>query len=321
MQFHDLPPLGFLLAVEAAGRLGSFKAAADELHITRSAVSQQVKAVEDSLGTELFIRRGRSVELTDDGERYLRRVRQALRDVRDAGKSLRERTAAPVLRLETIPFVAYEFLLPRMASLRARFPGFKVRIETNVHVTDLRSSELDATIRLGGAVRPGVTARSFGDLVITLVCSAELAHSIRDIKDVAKQQLIEVQTLSDRGIVNGLKSHGFTVDPNQVQTFDTYLEAVRAAEHGLGVMWGMFPLTTEWVTSGRLAVPLPGRFTLPGQIALAHRDDDTRFPFEELTQWLGEQYAALPALPAGRIQRRPSASKGGRQTGRSVSRS
>lgn len=76
---------------------------------------------------------------------------------------------------------------------------------------------------------------------------------------------------------------------------------MRAAEHGLGVASGFFPLTTEWVTQGRLAVPLPQRFTLPAHIALVHRLGDDRFPYEELTQWLQQQYEALPALPPGRI--------------------
>jgi DNA-binding transcriptional LysR family regulator len=77
---------------------------------------------------------------------------------------------------------------------------------------------------------------------------------------------------------------------------------MRAAEHGVGVAMGFFPLTTEWVKSGRLAVPLTLRAMLPGFIALVHRHgDDTKYPFEALAAWLQQEYEALPALPSGRI--------------------
>jgi LysR family glycine cleavage system transcriptional activator len=290
-----------MLAVEAAGRLGSFKAAAEELHLTRSAVSQQVKAVEEALGSELFERRGRSVVLTSQGERYLRRVRQALRDMRDAGHALRKPAEAPVLRLETVPFVAHEFLMPRMASLRARFPQFSVRLETNMNVIDLRTSEVDAAIRLSPGMWPGVVTRNFGEVTIAAVCAPQLANTVHEFKDLANQTLIEVQGFSERGLVNGLRRFGVEVGPEQVLTFDTYFETVRAAEHGLGVASGIFPLTTHWVTSGRLAVPFPTRFPFPAHVSLVHRVGDERFPFEELSLWLAEQYAALPPLPPGRI--------------------
>jgi DNA-binding transcriptional LysR family regulator len=98
-----------------------------------------------------------------------------------------------------------------------------------------------------------------------------------------------------------LKGEGIAIDPARVHSFETYFETVRAAEHGLGVAVGIFPLTTHWVLEGRLAVPFPVRSLLPGYVALVHRPSDTRFPFDELTQWLEQEYNALPALPEGRI--------------------
>lgn len=301
MLFRDLPPLAFLPTVEAAGRLGSFKAAAAELHVTPSAVSQQVKAVEEALGTELFTRHGRSVELTADGTRYLRDVRAALRELSEAGRRLRKKVDRTVLRLDTLPFIAHEFVLPRLASLSTRFPSFRMALETSVGLVDLPKSEIDATIRLGPGPWPGIITRPFGDIVFTCVCAPALAESIRGIQDLLDHTLIEIRGLEERGLVTGLRSMGMKVDPSKVLTFETYFETVRAAEHGLGVCSGMFPLTTEWVTSGRLAVPLAARFPLPNAISLLHRLDDDRFPFEELGQWLKEQYEALPPLPDGRI--------------------
>jgi LysR family glycine cleavage system transcriptional activator len=307
MNFSELPPLAFLPAVEAAGRLGSFKAAAAELHITPSAVSQQVKAVEDALGIELFARQGRSVEPTADGRRYLLVVRQALRELHDAGRSLQKHPDRGVLRIDTLPFVAHEFLLPRVASLHARFPSFRIALETSMGLVDLTTSEVDATIRLGTGPWPGLMTRPFGTSVITLVCSPEVARGINKLEDLAGQTLIEIRSLQERGLLNLMKGLGIPFDPSQVQMFDTYFETVRAAEHGLGVAYGMFPFTTEWVTSGRLAVPFALRGQVPGHVSLVHRVGDERFPFSELAAWLKEEYEALPALPAGRIVPRRSA--------------
>jgi hypothetical protein len=108
-----------------------------------------------------------------------------------------------------------------------------------------------------------------------------------------------------------LKAAGLPVDPSQVRTFETYFETVCAAEHGLGLAFGLFPITTHWVTSGRLAVPFPQRMTLPNFISLVHRHGArAAFSMAALGDWLAAQYAALRVLPEGRIvplARRPGA--------------
>jgi LysR family transcriptional regulator, glycine cleavage system transcriptional activator len=304
MRYDELPPLAFLPTVETAGRLGSFKAAADALHITPSAVSQQVRAVEEALNITIFERRGRTVVLTSVGERYLRDVREALRELINAGRRTRQHTDRMALRLETIPFVAHEFLLPRVKLLHERFPNLQLSLQTSVAVTDLLTTpELDATIRLGAAPWPGgVLSRVIGPIETTVVCSPALARTINTMVDLKDHTILEIRGLQERGLVSGLRTAGIRVDPSQVQSFETYFETVRAAEHGLGVAVGMFPLTTEWVLDGRLAVPLLERYALPSVVALVNRpNDEERFPFAELASWLHEQYAALRPLPAGRI--------------------
>jgi LysR family transcriptional regulator, glycine cleavage system transcriptional activator len=86
MPSASLPPLHFLHAVEAAARLGSFRAAAAELHLTPSAISQQVHAVEQALGAPLFVRCGRAITLTPDGKVYCQDVRRVLLELEDAGR-------------------------------------------------------------------------------------------------------------------------------------------------------------------------------------------------------------------------------------------
>jgi DNA-binding transcriptional LysR family regulator len=184
-----------------------------------------------------------------------------------------------------------------------RVRGVELRLDTSMEVIDLETSEVDATIRLGGGPWPGgVLTRTFGELETTLVCAPALAESLHDLSDLTQHTILEIRGLRERGLVAGLRTAGIQIDPSRVQTFQSYYETVRAAEHGLGVATGMFPLTTHWVLQGRLAVPFAQRYVLPGFVALVHRArDDARFPFAALTEWLREEYAALPALPAGRI--------------------
>ena len=102
MRYDELPPLAFLPALEAAGRLGSFKAAAGELHITPSAVSQQVKAVEEALGVALFERRNRTILVRPEGVAYLNEVGQSLRELVRASSRVRGNSKR-VVRGSTAP--------------------------------------------------------------------------------------------------------------------------------------------------------------------------------------------------------------------------
>jgi hypothetical protein len=104
-------------------------------------------------------------------------------------------------------------------------------------------------------------------------------------------------------------------EPLKLLSFEGYIETMRAAEQGLGVAFGVFPMTTEWVTSGRLAVPLPWRIPFLQKISFVHRVTDAQEAlYRELTAWLRQQYAELPELPRGRLLKgsRQRAGQGGR---------
>jgi LysR family transcriptional regulator, glycine cleavage system transcriptional activator len=304
MQFRDLPPLHFLPAFEAAGRLCSFKAAAAELHVTPSAISQQLKAIEDALGVPLFERRGRNIRLTAAGDSYLRDVQQLLSAAAGATRRLRQHSAQRVLRLSTPDFVAYDFMLARLSQFRAQFPGLELSLEATAHVIDFATCDSDAAIRVADGTWPGLTWHPLGDAQVAPVCAARLARTIHSSAHLLQHTLIELRSQERRGWRAFMKKQALP-EPAQVLRFDGYLEALRAAEQGLGVAFGIFPFATEWVTSGRLAVPLPMRVPFSGKIGFVHRKADARDPlYAALATWLRQQYATLPALPSGRVLRR-----------------
>lgn len=168
---------------------------------------------------------------------------------------------------------------------------------------DFDTSEVDVAIRISGGAWPGLCVERLGTAVVTAVCARSLASRIRSVAQLAKQPLIELHGQERRGWQHFLTRHR-AAPPANVLKFRGYIETMRAAEQGLGVAFGVFPFTTEWVLSGRLAVPLTVREPLTAPINVLYRqaDQNTRL-FRELTSWLREQYAALPALPEGRVLR------------------
>jgi DNA-binding transcriptional LysR family regulator len=93
-----------------------------------------------------------------------------------------------------------------------------------------------------------------------------------------------------------------TPPPLRTISFEGYLETLTAAERGLGIAYGLFPMTSEWVRAGRLSVPLKLRYALDGGVFLVFRENDPRHALlTEVAQWMREEYAGLPELPEGRI--------------------
>lgn len=282
------PPLALLPAFVAAGRLGSFKAAAHELHVTPSAVSQQIKTLEEALGVTLFQRGRRAITLTPEGLTYLQDIQIALNDVATATRRVRRRAPSDVLRIHTSAFIASEFLIPRLASFRARFPGVELRTESSIHMVDLALEECDAALRVGGGKSANVRCREVGQHYVMPICNPSVSTGISKLDDLFEHPLIELRAVGE----GGWSLFGERVEGAQIITLDTYLECVRAVEQGLGVGYGLFPLTTEWVERGRIAVPLPERF--PGRsLNWLYRSGDKRPLLNEVGAWLEEQFAAL----------------------------
>lgn len=310
MQFRSLPPLHFLPAFEATGRLESVKAAATELRITPSAVSQQLRAIEEALGFALFERRARAVRLTAAGAEYLREVQQALASVAGAGRRLRARGPDRVLRISMADYLAYEFMLPRLSSFRARFPHVELGLDVSPRVVDFETCDMDAAIRIADGRWPGLVSHAIGDACVTPVCHPRMAAAIRKPADLPGQTLIELRAQSRRGWRAFMRKLGER-EPDAILAFDGYLETLRAAEQGMGVTFGIFPLITEWVRSRRLAVPLALRVPFVDKICLVYRRADVRDPlYAELLAWLREEYRTLPALESGRLVRRQRTARG-----------
>jgi LysR family glycine cleavage system transcriptional activator len=144
-----LPPLNALRAFEAAARLGSFSAAAQELRVTDSAVSQQVRTLERYLGTRLFKRLPRGLLLTELGGTYLPVLTSGFDRLSEATLRLRSPGVGGLLTVAALPAFASGWLLPRLARFRERYPRIDLLLKTSRALADFRREDVDLAIRFG----------------------------------------------------------------------------------------------------------------------------------------------------------------------------
>src|ERR1700722_10999219 len=153
-----LPSLNGLRAFESAARLMSFTHAAAELNVTQTAISHQIRRLEDQLGIKLFIRQNRSLVLTREAQEYLPSVRSAFEDLRRATQRLRRSGPDGRLTVSTTASLATKWLVSRVAAFQDAHPGLEVRITTSNHLVDFQREDVDIAVRYGLGFWPGLRA-------------------------------------------------------------------------------------------------------------------------------------------------------------------
>src|SRR6516162_785108 len=186
-----LPSLNGLRAFEAAARHLSFTLAAAELNVTQTAISHQIKRLEEELGLRLFVRKNRSLALTPKAKAYLPGVRAAFNDLRLATDQLLRKDDDSVLTISTLASLAAKWLLPRLSTFQEAHPKIDVRITTSTSLVDFRSGDVAAAIRYGRGNWQGVKAQWLMADELFPVCSpALLNRRLRCPEDLAHQTLL-----------------------------------------------------------------------------------------------------------------------------------
>lgn len=172
-----LPPLGWFRAFEAAARRQSFTRAADELGLTQSAVSQQIRLLEARLGCRLFVRKHRGIALTDEGRRLLPEVSVAIASLRSAVGAFEQPEQAGLLTVATSVSIAQWYLAPRLGGFLDAHPGTRLRLLTAVWPDELGESGVDVRIRFGAEPAPDEAGRLLGDKGLVLVGAPSLLNA------------------------------------------------------------------------------------------------------------------------------------------------
>jgi len=267
-QRRNLPSLDLLRGFEAAARNLSFTRAAQELFVTQSAVSRQVKTIEDHLGVALFARRHRALQLTEAGHELYRATAQALRQLSDAAARIRERAAGRTLTVTTTIGFASLWLIPRLADFRSQRPDIDIRIAADTRMLDLEREGIAIAIRYcTPKAAPEGAIKLFGEVVLP-VCSPKLvtpAAPLSTPEDLRHHVLLRydqsdgvapwlswtvwLETMQ----LSGLKPAGSI-------RFGQYDQVIHAAIDGQGVALGTSPLVRELIRQGKLIAPLAKKF-------------------------------------------------------------
>ena len=189
----DLPPLTAVKAFEAAARRKSFTRAAEELGMTQASVSYQIKILEERVGTTLFLRRARGVELTDIGQRFASRTSEALDLLRDAYADVRGRTEETLV-ISVIPTFATNILAERLGRFQIANPSIAVRLDVSQSSVDFASTDFDLGIRSGRGDWPGLSCHRLMPSLFTPMLSPALAETIggvNELPDLLKLPIIE----------------------------------------------------------------------------------------------------------------------------------
>jgi len=259
---NALPALDLLVGFESAARHLSFTKAGEELFLTQSAVSRQIKELEDQLGVVLFQRRHRALALTEAGHQFYAAAAQALSTMRTATDRLRAQAGKKALSVTTTHSFAALWLIPRLAGFTRDHPGVDVRITAETRVQDLERDGLDLALRHGPASLAGPNAvRLFGEKVFP-VCSPRLLKK----KTLEKPQDLKNHVLLQYDDPDGRHPwlHWKTwleveriadLKPAGTLSFSGYEQIIPAAVAGHGVALGRSPLVRDLMRLGELVAP------------------------------------------------------------------
>lgn len=294
-RYQPIPPIHLLRTFEAAARLGSFKAAAEELHLTPPAVTQKLKQLEQNLDVCLFHRGNQKVALTDVGREYYRTCKAGL-DI-----LMQLTPPSPVLSAQTLtlsapPFLVQQHLLPSLHEFKQQVGDLDVNIMADHNIANLHEGEADAAIRYGLGEWADLTSYPLMPLLVTPVCSPQYAeqHQLGQVEQLKACTLLHLNTAT-RGWTYWLQHEGVESSSDAPSiTFNDYNSLIQACTNHAGVALGLRPSIDHLLQDGTLVAPFENQ--LPMQeayyfVVQNHRADDALL--QSLYRWVKEQIPKL----------------------------
>ena len=255
-----LPPLKSIQAFEAAARHLSFKLAAEELCVTPTAVSHQVKALEDHFGVKLFHRLTRSLRLTSEGEAYVPLVRQAFENLAEASHALGSDEVEGEIVISTTTSLASNWLGPRLPSFRERFPDLVARVLGSDGVSEFSRDGVHVAIRYGFGNYPDLHVAWVLDDLVTPVCAPDFPMPRDDASALLAAPLINYEWLgysdNDPSWAKWFHAAGIeTKPPKETVTYSDEHVCLQAAIDGQGVALVSLIAAARALDGGQLVAP------------------------------------------------------------------
>ncbi|MEO0574484.1 MAG: LysR substrate-binding domain-containing protein [Pseudomonadota bacterium] len=243
-----------------AARALSYRRAAEQLFVTPSAVSHQIKRLEEELGVSLFERVNATLALTPDGELLFQEIDRPMREIDGAAMRIQTRRDRVTLSLSVQPFFASELFIPRLAGFTHEHPDIDLSVNTSDESLEHHPGDADASIRLFRQVPTGLSATPLFPLRLVPACTAEFREAyISDEETYGSDIPLIVHNTREDAWRLWYEARGLSMPPNQrLVKLDSMIAVVRAAERGLGVALVPIPLADAWFESGAI-VRLPGK--------------------------------------------------------------
>lgn len=298
------PSLKSIQAFEAACRHLSFKDAADELCVTPTAVSHQIKSLEEQLGVSLFHRLTRALKLTEDGANYAPYIIEAFRNIEAASMALKEDVLAGTLTISTTGSFAANWLSPRLRSFYEQYPDVSVRVPSSDQLADFKSSDVDVAIRYGFGDYPEHNVAWVLNDRVAPVCSPDKAKSLSTPQDLLHSKLIEYRWNGfsdedpcwDRWLnYAGLESGG----ANPYVTYSEEHICLLTASDGHGVALVSLLAAARFLEKHELVAPFDTTLENKSYYLVCPETSANRARIRVFREWLLDQADEFRASPVG----------------------
>ncbi len=283
-----LPSISSLLALEAVDRLGSATAAATELSLTQSAISRQLKALEDQMGVPMVARENMRLRLTEPAQTYVAQARASLNALAQAGVTLTANPDGGDLNLSILPAFGMHWLAPRLADFSRQHPEVTVNLSTRLGIFDFASAPFQAAIHFGARDWPGVDYLPIMDEDVVAVAAPGLADVTQPV-DLLRLPLLHLES-RPKAWGRWFAGQGIDAPIPTGMRFDQFATVLQGALHGLGV--GLLPrfLARDAIDDGRLVELIPGASGPVGRYYLVWPDDRPMGqPLQKFRAWLAGQ--------------------------------
>lgn len=295
-----LPSISSLRALEALDRLGSATAAAAELSQTQSAVSRQLKTLEDQLGVTLIVRQGRSIHLTPDAADYADKIRAALQQIAQASVKLTANPAGGSLRLAILPTFGMRWLVPRLADFARLYPEVTINLSTRLKPFNFVTEPFDAAIHFGKPDWLGTEALRLRTERVVAVATPEflVQHApIESAADLLRLPLLQIETRPNAWPA-WFEAQGVSGARVSGTIYDQFSTITQAALHGLGVALLPDFLVEQELATGRLRSAFGDKTLISGSYYLVWPVQNGRDPaLRTFRDWLAGQAEDEDLLP------------------------
>ncbi|MBR9906463.1 MAG: transcriptional regulator GcvA [Gammaproteobacteria bacterium] len=274
---RKLPPLNALKAFEAAARHLSFTRAADELYVTQAAVSHQVKGLEEFLGVQLFLRRNRSLVLTQEGQTYYLELKEIFDHIVQATERVKFASQRGSLTISLPPSFAILWFVPRLSRFREAYPDIDVRIRAVDEVDGSLTDDVDVAIYYGAGKWPGLRAYKLHNEYLIPVCSPLLLSGtkpLREPRDLLNHTLLHDETRN--AWKDWFKLVGIDKDKGDNGPIFSHSNlALKAAVHGQGIALANNVLVKPEIDAGHLIQIFPEALPRQKSFYLVCRDSQS----------------------------------------------